>query len=109
MHKHHHALLALAAATLPLATPSDAGAQAQKPASEQVVVPEVDRREVDRTLARLKGLGYFERVTLQIDEAEGDDGEPIEGWKDIAPYVVVLVMLWVKPNGIFGDTLRKKV
>ena len=32
-----------------------------------------------------------------------------EGWKDIAPYVVVLIMLWVKPNGIFGDTLRKKV
>ena len=32
-----------------------------------------------------------------------------EGWKDIAPYVAVLVMLWVKPNGIFGDTLRKKV
>ena len=32
-----------------------------------------------------------------------------EGWKDIAPYVVVLVMLWVKPSGIFGDTLRKKV
>ncbi len=32
-----------------------------------------------------------------------------EGWKDIAPYVVVLIMLWLKPNGIFGDTLRKKV
>ena len=32
-----------------------------------------------------------------------------EGWKDIAPYVVVLVMLWVKPSGLFGDTLRKKV
>ena len=32
-----------------------------------------------------------------------------EGWKDIAPYVVVLVMLWVKPSGIFGETLRKKV
>ena len=32
-----------------------------------------------------------------------------EGWKDIAPYVVVLVMLWLKPNGLFGDTLRKKV
>ena len=32
-----------------------------------------------------------------------------EGWKDIAPYIVVLVMLWVKPNGIFGGTLRKKV
>jgi branched-chain amino acid transport system permease protein len=32
-----------------------------------------------------------------------------EGWKDIAPYVAVLVMLWIKPNGIFGDKLRKKV
>ncbi len=32
-----------------------------------------------------------------------------EGWKDIAPYIAVLVMLWVRPNGIFGDTLRKKV
>ncbi len=32
-----------------------------------------------------------------------------EGWKDIAPYVVVLVMLWLKPNGLFGDTMRKKV
>ena len=32
-----------------------------------------------------------------------------EGWKDIAPYVAVLIMLWVKPNGIFGDKLRKKV
>jgi branched-chain amino acid transport system permease protein len=32
-----------------------------------------------------------------------------EGWKDIAPYVVVLVMLWVKPNGLFGSTMRKKV
>ena len=32
-----------------------------------------------------------------------------EGWKDIAPYVAVLIMLWVKPNGIFGEKLRKKV
>jgi len=32
-----------------------------------------------------------------------------EGWKDIAPYVVMLVMLWVRPNGIFGDKLSKKV
>ena len=32
-----------------------------------------------------------------------------EGWKDIAPYVAVLLMLWVKPSGIFGDKLRKKV
>ena len=32
-----------------------------------------------------------------------------EGFKDIAPYVVVLIMLVVRPNGLFGDTLRKKV
>ena len=32
-----------------------------------------------------------------------------EGFKDIAAYVVVLVMLVVKPNGLFGDNLAKKV
>jgi branched-chain amino acid transport system permease protein len=32
-----------------------------------------------------------------------------EGFKDIAAYVVVLVMLVVKPNGLFGGTTRKKV
>ena len=32
-----------------------------------------------------------------------------EGFKDIAPYVVVLAMLVVRPNGIFGEKLRKKV
>jgi len=32
-----------------------------------------------------------------------------EGFKDIAPYAVVLVMLVVRPNGLFGETLRKKV
>ena len=32
-----------------------------------------------------------------------------EGVKDIAAYVVVLVMLMVKPNGLFGETMRKKV
>jgi branched-chain amino acid transport system permease protein len=32
-----------------------------------------------------------------------------DGVKDIAAYVVVLVMLMVKPNGLFGDKLRKKV
>jgi branched-chain amino acid transport system permease protein len=32
------------------------------------------------------------------------------GFKDIAPYVVVLIMLMVKPNGLFGEKLmRKKV
>jgi len=32
-----------------------------------------------------------------------------EGVKDIAAYVVVLVMLMVRPNGLFGDKMRKKV
>lgn len=33
----------------------------------------------------------------------------MEGIKDIAAYVVVLIMLMVKPNGLFGEKLRKKV
>lgn len=32
-----------------------------------------------------------------------------EGIKDIAAYIVVLGMLMIKPNGLFGETLRKKV
>ncbi len=32
-----------------------------------------------------------------------------EGFKDIAAYVVVLLMLMLRPNGLFGETLRKKV
>ncbi|MBP6902575.1 MAG: branched-chain amino acid ABC transporter permease [Burkholderiaceae bacterium] len=32
-----------------------------------------------------------------------------EGFKDIAAYVVVLVMLAVKPHGLFGGAMRKKV
>ena len=32
-----------------------------------------------------------------------------EGFKDIAAYIVVLIMLMVKPNGLFGEKLRKKV
>jgi branched-chain amino acid transport system permease protein len=32
-----------------------------------------------------------------------------EGFKDIAAYVVLLAMLVVKPTGLFGETLRKKV
>jgi branched-chain amino acid transport system permease protein len=31
------------------------------------------------------------------------------GFKDVAPYVVVLAMLMFKPNGLFGEKLRKKV
>ena len=32
-----------------------------------------------------------------------------EGFKDVAAYVVVLLMWVFKPNGLFGDNLRKKV
>jgi branched-chain amino acid transport system permease protein len=32
-----------------------------------------------------------------------------EGFKDIAAYIVVLLMLVLKPNGLFGENLRKKV
>lgn len=32
-----------------------------------------------------------------------------EGFKDTAAYIVVLVMLMVRPNGLFGEKLRKKV
>jgi branched-chain amino acid transport system permease protein len=32
-----------------------------------------------------------------------------DGFKDVAAYIVVLVMLMVRPNGLFGDQLRKKV
>ncbi len=32
-----------------------------------------------------------------------------EGFKDISAYVLVLVMLWVMPHGLFGERLAKKV
>ncbi len=32
-----------------------------------------------------------------------------EGFKDVAAYVVVLIVLLIKPSGIFGETARKKV
>ena len=32
-----------------------------------------------------------------------------DGFKDTAAYVMVLIMLMVKPNGLFGGNLRKKV
>jgi branched-chain amino acid transport system permease protein len=32
-----------------------------------------------------------------------------QGWKDVAPYVVLLIMLLVKPEGLFGALGRKKV
>jgi branched-chain amino acid transport system permease protein len=32
-----------------------------------------------------------------------------EGFKDVAAYLVLLAVLWVRPSGIFGETVRKKV
>ena len=32
-----------------------------------------------------------------------------EGFKDVAAYVAVLVVLVIKPNGLFGENVRKKV
>ena len=32
-----------------------------------------------------------------------------DGFKDTAPYIVVLLMLMLKPSGLFGEKLRKKV
>jgi len=32
-----------------------------------------------------------------------------EGFKDTAPYIVLLVMLIVRPQGLFGSLARKKV
>ena len=32
-----------------------------------------------------------------------------EGFKDVAAYVVVLLVLMVRPSGIFGETAKKKV
>jgi len=32
-----------------------------------------------------------------------------EGVKDVCAYVVVLIVLMVRPNGLFGENLRKKV
>ena len=32
-----------------------------------------------------------------------------QGWKDVAPYIVLLAVLLLKPEGIFGLHTRKKV
>ncbi len=32
-----------------------------------------------------------------------------EGFKDVAPYVVVLAMLMIRPHGLFGTSMRKRV
>ena len=51
---------------------------------------------------------YFLCLVIGIVESVAGFYLP-EGFKDIAPYIVVLLMLVLKPNGLFGEKLRKKV
>jgi branched-chain amino acid transport system permease protein len=32
-----------------------------------------------------------------------------QGWKDVAPYLILLAVLLLKPEGLFGSVGRKKV
>ncbi len=48
----------------------------------------IDRAELDRSLARLNGLQYFERVTMQIRDVKCTDGEIVPGYKDVTYEVV---------------------
>ena len=32
-----------------------------------------------------------------------------QGWKDVMPYIVLLVVLLIRPQGLFGPSMRKKV
>ena len=55
-------------------------------------------------------VGYPALGSWTLDSTESFSGFYLpEGFKDIAPYIVVLLMLVLKPNGLFGEQLRKKV
>ena len=55
------------------------------------------------------GIGYVARgLIIGIVESLSGFYLP-DGFKDTAAYIVVLVMLVVKPNGLFGEKLSKKV
>ena len=32
-----------------------------------------------------------------------------QGWKDVTPYIVLLIVLLIRPQGLFGLSMRKKV
>jgi branched-chain amino acid transport system permease protein len=32
-----------------------------------------------------------------------------QGWKDVAPYIILLLVLLLRPEGLFGALGRKKV
>ena len=68
----------------------------------------VDQRCAHTLGSRFHGAPTGHPIVIGVVESLSGFYLP-EGFKDIAPYVVVLVMLVVKPNGLFGDKLRKKV
>jgi outer membrane protein insertion porin family len=71
----------------------------------------VDRNELDRTTERLRRLGYFDRVELNLVESMGPDGQPVEGWKDATYGVVegstgkVAFGVSVSTDGGFGGSI----
>ena len=69
--------------------------------------PGADKQDKSQSGANIPGAIVGGLVIGIVESASGFYLP--EGFKDIAPYVVVLAMLVVRPNGIFGETLRKKV
>ncbi len=66
-------------------------------------VPEKNKNKIVITLVNIVG-------GLVIGVVESFAGFYLpDGFKDTAPYIVVLAMLMLKPNGLFGEKLRKKV
>ena len=61
-------------------------------------------------LRRLIGQPQFAVVMLTIGLIELFSGAYLpHGFKDVAAYVVLLIVLAVRPQGIFGTIARKKV
>jgi outer membrane protein insertion porin family len=48
----------------------------------------VNRGELDRALGRMRALGYFDRVTMQVEDVRCTDGTVQKGWKDVTYEVV---------------------
>jgi len=48
----------------------------------------VDRNALDRGLARVRGLRFFERVTRRFEDVMGPDGAPLPAQKDVVYEVV---------------------
>ena len=87
----------------------------ERPTVQPVSAPPVARRatpqpqrEPQRTSFSYSGSLIQGGLVIGIVESLSGFYLP-DGFKDTAPYIVVLVMLMVKPNGLFGEKLRKKV